>query len=394
MGTLSKAVELRNMVNTTLKSDALVSGSDLRFKMTYTSTGVLPFDIHWQGGIPRGRFIEIYGDWSTLKSYIGLMSIASFQRVGKVAALIDTEHSFDPDWALSCGVNLNDLILLQPESGEVAMDNAETLIRGKCDLIVFDSVAAMTPQAEQQKRLAGENVQPARIASLMSAALRRLMTANTDCSMIWINQLRVNVGVTFGSNEAVPGGKALPYYASFRTSVRKTGKITVPFKMFDGEKWIDTKKQVGQKFKLDLVKSKLSRPFTEEHFVWSLETGSLDMIGYLIAKGIEAGFITQKGNTWSYEDNKAVGREKFRALIESDPDIALDLENAVRDHHNIPRVKETTARVQKTTKAGQEEVAPVVVGPKPRKKIVNSRRSNSLGKSEPVRKTVSRRKLK
>jgi len=345
----SKADALRNAVNATLKSDALVSGSDKRFITTYTSTGVLPFDILWHGGIPRGRFIEIYGDWSTLKSYIALMSIASFQRSGKVAALIDTEHSFDSDWARSCGVDLDDLILLQPLSGEIAMDHAETLIRGNCDLIVFDSVAAMTPQAEQSKRLAGENVQPARIAQLMSAALRRLMTANTDCSMIWVNQLRVNVGVTFGSNEALPGGKALPYYSSFRTSIRKVGKLTEPIKVHDGEKFVDAKKQVGQKFKAELVKSKLSRPFQEEFFTWDLRTGSLDLVGYLIAKGIEQGLVTQKGNTWSYANHKAVGREKFKALIASDADLALSLENEIRKAYDIPEVKRRTAKQQSTS---------------------------------------------
>lgn len=370
----SKAEELRKAVNATLKSEALVTGSDPRFKTTYTSTGILPFDILWHGGIPRGRFIEIYGDWSTLKSYIGLMSIANFQREGKVAALIDTEHSFDSDWAKSCGVNLNDLILLQPTSGEIAMDHAETLIRGECDLIVFDSVAAMTPQAEQTKRLAGENVQPARIAQLMSAALRRLMTANTDCSMIWVNQLRVNVGVTFGSNEALPGGKALPYYASFRTSIRKTGKITVPTKTYDGEKFVDTKKQVAQKFKAELVKSKLSRPFQDEHFIWSLETGSLDLVGYLIAKGIEQGFVTQKGNTWSYGGKKAVGRDKFRTLIASDHDLALDLENEIRRAYDVPEVKRTTARAQRTTKGTAKPP------------------SSSRGKSVPAAKKGLRRK--
>ena len=263
------------------------------------------------------------------------------------------------------------------------MDHAETLIRGECDLIVFDSVAAMTPQAEQSKRLAGENVQPARIAQLMSAALRRLMTANTDCSMIWINQLRVNVGVTFGSNEALPGGKALPYYASFRTSVRKTGKLTIPHKTFDGEKWVDTKKQVGQKFKAELVKSKLSRPFTEEHFIWSLESGSLDLVGYLISKGIEAGLVTQKGNTWSYGSHKAVGREKFRLLITNDPKIALDLENDVRDHHGIPRVKKTTAREQVTTKVGEAMQA---------KKVVAAKRSPFPGNREAPKKKVGAQK--
>lgn len=354
----SKAEQLRQAVNAHFKTDAMVKGSDAKFKTTFTSTGILPFDIMWNGGIPRGRFMEIYGDYSTLKSYIALKSIASFQQSGKIAALVDTEHSYDSDWALSCGVNLDDLILIQPLSGEIAMDHVETLIRGGCDLIVFDSIAAMTPQAEQSKRLAGENVQPARIAQLMSAALRRLTTANTDTSMIWINQTRVNVGITFGSPEVVTGGKAMAYYSSYRTAVRKVGKVTEPHKVHDGEKWVDTKKLIGQKFKAELTKSKLSRPFTEQYFTWDLRTGAMDLVGYLIAQGIEIGAVELKGNTWSYGNVKAVGKEKFRTLFTNDPDLALDLENAVRRHHEIPEVKTTTAKEQKTTKAGQRSLLP------------------------------------
>lgn len=357
----NKIEELRNAVNATLKSEALVLGSDEKFKNSFTSTGILPMDILWNGGIPRGKFIEIYGDWSTLKSYIALMSIASFQRHGKVTALIDTEHSFDPTWARSCGVDVEDLLFIQPESGEVGMDYAETLIRGECDLIVFDSVAAMTPQAEQTKRLAGENVQPARIAQLMSAALRRLMTANTNCSMIWINQMRVNVGITFGSNEALPGGKALPYYASYRTQIRKTGKVTEARKAHDGEKWVDVKRTVGQKFKAELHKSKLSAPHTEELFTWDLRSGALDLVGYLISKGLEVGAVTQKGNTWSCAGKKAVGREKFKQLLIDDAELALDLENLVRREYNIPEVQHRTAKKQSTSR-GRRALAKKTVG--------------------------------
>ncbi|UVF61500.1 RecA-like DNA recombinase [Gordonia phage DalanDe] len=336
--------------------------------MTYTSTGILPFDILWGGGIPRGRFIEIYGDYSTLKSYVGIMSIASYQRAGMTAAVIDTEHSFDDQWARSCGVNTDDLIIQRPATGELAMDTLEALIRGGVDLVVFDSVAAMTPQAEQTKRLHNESIQPARIAMLMSAALRRLTTANTDTSVIWINQMRVNIGITFGSNEALPGGKALPYYSSYRTHCRKVGKLTRPRKAFDGEAWVNTKDIIGQKFKVELTKSKLSAPFREQFFTWSLETGSLDLVGYLIAQGIETGKVSQKGNTWQFASVKAVGRENFRKKLEADEEATLDLENEIRSHYDIPKVQRATATTRTTSKA----------------------RSNSRGSRAPAKKKVGR----
>lgn len=342
---------LREMVNAALKDDVLEFASDPKYTTTFTSTGILPFDILWGGGIPRGRFIEIYGDYSTLKSYVGIMSIASYQRAGMTAAVIDTEHSFDEAWARSCGVNTADLIIQRPATGELAMDTLEALIRGGVDLVVFDSVAAMTPQAEQTKRLHNESIQPARIAMLMSAALRRLTTANTDTSVVWINQMRVNIGITFGSNEALPGGKALPYYSSYRTQVRKVGKLTRPRKAYDGEAWVNTKDIIGQKFKAELTKSKLSKPFSEQFFTWSLETGSLDLVGYLIAQGIETGKVSQKGNTWQYASVKAVGRENFRKKLEADDDAKLNLENEIRDHYEIPRVWQVTAKEQVTSKA-------------------------------------------
>lgn len=365
------AKQLKDLVNATLKDDVLGFASDEQYSAEFISTGVLPIDVLWQGGVPRGRFIELYGDYSTLKSYVGLMSIASFQRQGKVCAIIDTEHSFDSDWARSCGVDVDELIIQRPETGELAMDTAETLIRGGCDLIVFDSVAAMTPQAEQSKRLHGESIQPARIAMLMSAALRRLTTANKTCSMIFINQMRVNIGITFGSNEALPGGKALPYYSSYRTHFRKVGKITRPRKAFDGEAWVNTKDIIGQKFKVELTKSKLSKPFVEQHFTWSLEKGALDLIGYLIAQGIETGLVSQKGNTWSYGSVKAVGRENFRNKLEENDTAALELENEIRAFHGIPEVQSRTTWDQTTTAATKPP-------------------SRSRGRSGPVKKSAGK----
>lgn len=365
---LSKAAELMNMVNATLKKDVLTTASDPKYTMSYTPTGLLPIDIMLQGGIPRGRFVELYGDYSTLKSYIGIMSIAQHQKRGMTCAVIDNEHSFDEDWARSCGVDTKNLIMSRPDTGEEGMDVCETLIRGGVNLILFDSIAAMTPQAEQDKRLHGENIQPARIAMLMSAALRRLTTANTDTSMIFINQTRTNIGVTFGSNEALPGGKAMPFYASYRVSIRKVGKETRDRKVHDGDKYVNTKEQIGQKFKAELTKSKLSKPFSEEWFTWSLLNGSVDTVSYLISQGLEHGIINLNGNSWTFNGMKAVGRPKFRALVESDESLCLDLENAVRTARGIPTVSTPTVKNIITSKAGTP------------KKII--RKSSSPGKSK------------
>ena len=306
-------------MNATFKQEVLKVASDPSFVVQYLPTGVLPVDVLFNGGIPRGRFTTIQGDFSTLKSYIGLRAIATTQQSGGIAALIDTEHSFDPEWAADLGVDLKSLIIKQPESGELAIDIAEGLIVSGVDLIVFDSVAAALPEAEREKRLSGEKVQPARIAQLMSVAMRKLTAANTKTAVLWINQLRMNIGVTFGNPEVATGGKALPYYSSYILSVRKAGKIMAAKKQWDGEKMVDGKEQIGQKFKAELIKSKLSKPFSDAYFTWDLTTGTIDEVGYLIGACLEAGYVTQKGASWACGTKKAQGREKFKALVEKDP---------------------------------------------------------------------------
>lgn len=316
-----QAKELMAEINAALKGPVLRLGSDLDLKVSYLPTEVLPIDILLQGGIPRGRFIEIYGDYSTLKSYVGLKAIAATQATGGVCALIDTEHSYDPAWAATLGVDTDSLIIQQPETGELAMDTAEALIRGKADLIVFDSIAATLPQTERNKRLHDESVQPARQAMLMSLAMRKLTAANSKTAMIWINQTRLNIGVTFGNPESLPGGRAMPYYASYRISVRKVGKITRDVQSWDGEKMVTTKEQIGQKFKATVEKSKLSKPFRDVYFVWDYQSGEIDEIGFIIAMGLESGVITQKGAIWEFQGKTYRGRENFKAIVEADQEL-------------------------------------------------------------------------
>lgn len=325
----SRAQELMAEINATLKGDVLKLGSDPALVVEYLPTSVLPFDILLQGGIPRGRFIEIVGDYSTLKSYIGIKAIATTQASGGVCALIDTEHSFDPEWAATLGVDVDNLIIQQPETGELAIDTAETLIRGKCDLIVFDSIAATLPQTERNKRLHDESVQPARQAMLMSLAMRKLTAANSKTAMVWINQTRLNVGVTFGNPESLPGGRAMPYYASYRINMKKVGKITRDVQSWDGEKMVATKEQIGQKFRAVVEKSKLSKPFRDVYFVWDFETGEIDEVGFLIALGLESGQITQKGAAWAFDGQTYRGRENFKREVAENAELQARMRELV-----------------------------------------------------------------
>lgn len=325
-----RARDLMAQINTAMKAPVLKMANDDNLKVTYLPTGVLPIDALTGGGIPRGRFVTITGDWSTLKSYVGLRAIATTQAGGGVCALIDTEHAFDPQWATDLGVDVDALILQHPESGELAIDTAEALVRAGVDLIVFDSVAAALPEAERSKRLFDEQVQPARIAQLMSVAMRKLTAANTNTSIIWINQLRMQIGVTFGNPEIATGGKALPYYSSMIINIRKTGKVTRGVKTWDGTEWKDTKETYAQKFRAYMEKSKLSAPHREVHFVWDYEQNSVDEAGYLIAVGLENGIITREGKAgWKFGKVKVQGREKFHQRVAKDRELQAEIRQAL-----------------------------------------------------------------
>lgn len=347
--TQSKAQELADLVNGALGKGTVSFASTKDLKVTYSSTGLLPFDILLQGGMPRGRYVEVIGDYSTMKSYLGLNAIAQVQKKGGTAAIIDTEHAFDPDWAESIGVDLKSLIVERPETGELALDIMEALVRAGVDIIVVDSIAATLPADEQQKRLHGEKVQPGRLAALMSQGLRKITAANSHTTILWINQTRLKIGITFGSPQSVPGGKAMPYYASYRVEVKKVGKETRNVKQYDGEKWVNGKEQTGQKFLATVLKSKLSRPFRDVYFTWNLDTNQIDMPSFLIAQGMENGYIDQRGNTWQYDNLKAVGREKFKTALSESPEALVALENDVRAANDLDLLPVPKKRPAKRT---------------------------------------------
>lgn len=340
---IKRAREVMQSVNAAMRANVLTLANDPHYDINRTSSGLLPADILWDGGLAAGRFFVLVGDFSTLKSYIGLCCIAQVQKAGGTAALIDTEHAFDRKWATAIGVDVDSLIMVpRPhlQSGEQAIDYAEQLIRQGVDLIVFDSVAAALPQSERNKRLHDENVQPARLAQLMSLAMRKLTAANDHTAVLWINQLRINLGITFGSPDVATGGRALPYYASTIMEIKKLGKVTRNIKTHDGDKEVDAKELVAQKYKATITKSKLSRPWRDILFDWSLETNSIDLTKFLVAQGLEHGLVIKKGNSWNVKGStkKTVGREKFMAYLDGHPTELVALENAVRDVHGLPHI--------------------------------------------------------
>lgn len=317
---MSKATDVMAAVNGAFKKNVLRMASDPDLVVTYTPTGVKPLDDLLQGGLPRGRFVEIFGDYSTLKSYIGLMAIVQVQQQGGVAALIDTENAFDPNWATQLGIDLKELVYIHPENGEKAIDIAEGLIRAKVDLIVFDSVAAILPKSEQETELGGDkNVQPARLAALMSIAMRKLTAANEKTAVFWINQTRVNVGQMFGSNEITTGGKSLPFYSSMRIAVRKAGKVTRDAVIYkDGALVKGGKETTAFTIRATLEKSKLNKPHREVYFNFDLESGTIDEIGYLINQGLEAGVVIKNssGFWWTEWDEKKYRERPFRDALD------------------------------------------------------------------------------
>lgn len=333
---MTKATDIMAEINKRTKKQSVRLASDPSLKVQFVPTGVLPFDYLLGGGLPRGRSVEFFGAPSTLKSYIALSAVARCQEAGGVAAYIDTEHSFDPAWATEIGVNLDDLILQdEAELAEEAADICGMLLRYGVDLIVWDSVAATLPLAEgrddkgNDKSNMAKN-QPARQAEFMSRALRKLNSMNRSTAMLWINQTREKIGITFGDPTSVPGGRALPFYASYRVRLDHAGKVREDSHTYvDGTKKA-IKETVAQTMRAQLVKSKLSKPWRDIFFNFQLTDGSVDNVGFLLNIGAEKGIIKQakKGQAveWSYGGVKGTGMKRFRTALEKEPQVISQLE--------------------------------------------------------------------
>ena len=284
------------------------------------STGCLSLDIALGvGGLPRGRVIEIYGPESSGKTTVALHAIAEAQKAGGVAAFIDAEHALAPVYAKKLGVNLEDLYVSQPDTGEQALDIADALVRSSAvDIIVVDSVAALTPKAEIEGDMGDSHV--GLQARLMSQALRKLtaIVNKSKTCVIFINQLREKVGVMFGNPETTPGGKALKFYASMRLDIRRMDTL----KDADGA--------VGNRTKAKIVKNKLAPPFKQAEFDIVFGEG-ISQTGCIIDLGVQFDIIGKSGAWFSYNGDKvAQGREKMRQFLKDNPELTKEIENKIR----------------------------------------------------------------
>ena len=285
------------------------------------STGSLGLDIALGiGGLPRGRVVEIYGPESSGKTTLTLQVVAEMQKLGGTAAFIDAEHALDPTYAQKLGVNLDDLLISQPDTGEQALEIADMLVRsGSVDVVVIDSVAALVPKAEIEGDM-GDSL-PGLQARLMSQALRKL-TANinrTNTLVIFINQIRMKIGVMFGSPETTTGGNALKFYASVRLDIRRIGSI---------KKGDDI---VGNETRVKVVKNKVSPPFKEAIFDILYGEG-ISREGEVIDLGVEAKIVDKSGAWYSYKGEKiGQGRDNSREFLRENPELAAEIENRVRE---------------------------------------------------------------
>ena len=292
-------------------------------------TGCLSLDLALGvGGVPRGRIMEIYGPESSGKTTVALHIIAEAQKRGGIAAFIDAEHALDAVYAANLGVNIDELYISQPDTGEQALDICESLVRSSAvDVIVVDSVAALTPKAEIEGDMGDTHV--GLLARLMSQALRKLtaITSRSKTCVIFINQLREKVGVMFGNPETTPGGKALKYFASLRLDIRKSDTLK------DGDGII------GNRAKCKDVKNKVAPPFRVAEFDIIYGKG-ISQEGCLIDLGVEFGVLKKSGAWFSYKDDKvAQGREKMREYLVANPEVRDEIEAAIRQEYKLIQEK-------------------------------------------------------
>lgn len=283
-------------------------------------TGCLSLDLALGvGGLPRGRMVEIYGPESSGKTTVALHAVSQAQKMGGVAAFVDAEHALDPVYAKKLGVDLDELYVSQPDTGEQALDIVDALVRSSAvDIIVVDSVAALTPKAEIEGDMGDSHV--GLQARLMSQALRKLtaIVNKSKTCVVFINQLREKVGVMFGNPEVTPGGKALKFYASIRIDVRKTDILK------------DTDGAAGNRTRAKVVKNKLAPPFRQAEFDIMYGEG-VSQEGCIIDLGVQYDVIKKSGAWYSYNDNKvANGRERMRQFLKDNPELSKEIEEKIR----------------------------------------------------------------
>ncbi|MDA3857333.1 MAG: recombinase RecA [Roseovarius sp.] len=290
-----------------------------------TSTGSLGLDIALGiGGIPKGRIIEVYGPESSGKTTLTLHCVAEEQKKGGICAFVDAEHALDPVYARKLGVNLDDLLISQPDTGEQALEIVDTLVRsGAVSMVVVDSVAALTPKAELEGDM-GEHQMGAQ-ARLMSQAMRKLTASigRSNCMVIFINQIRMKIGVMFGSPETTTGGNALKFYASVRLDIRRIGAIK------------DRDEVTGNSTRVKVVKNKVAPPFREVEFDIMYGEG-ISKMGEVLDLGVKAAIVDKSGAWYSYGDERiGQGRENAKTFLKTNPAIAQEIEAKIRSSHGL-----------------------------------------------------------
>ncbi|KJE34476.1 recombinase RecA [Thalassospira sp. HJ] len=285
------------------------------------STGSLGLDIGLGiGGLPRGRIVEIYGPESSGKTTLALHTIAEAQKLGGTCAFVDAEHALDPSYARKLGVNTDELLISQPDAGEQALEIADTLVRsGAIDVLVVDSVAALVPRAELEGEMGDTHV--GLQARLMSQALRKLTSSvsRSNCMVIFINQIRMKIGVMFGSPETTTGGNALKFYASVRLDIRRIGQIK------------DRDEVVGNQTRVKVVKNKMAPPFKQVEFDIMYGEG-VSKMGEILDLGVKAGIVEKSGSWFSYNSTRiGQGRENAKSFLRENPEMTQEIENSIRE---------------------------------------------------------------
>ncbi|OMH38666.1 recombinase RecA [Motiliproteus sp. MSK22-1] len=315
------------------KGSVMLMGDQPREAIPSVSTGSLGLDIALGiGGLPFGRIVEIYGPESSGKTTLTLQVVAEAQKLGKTCAFIDAEHALDPIYAEKLGVNLDDMLVSQPDTGEQALEITDMLVRSNAvDVVVIDSVAALTPKAEIEGDMGDTHV--GLQARLMSQALRKITgnVKNANCLVIFINQIRMKIGVMFGSPETTTGGNALKFYSSVRLDIRRTGAVK------QGDE------VVGNETRVKVVKNKVSPPFKQAEFQIFYGKGIYQM-GELIDLGVKQGIVDKSGAWYAYKGNKiGQGKANSAKWLEENPEVANEIDSLIRSQLlSLPAPKEST----------------------------------------------------
>ena len=303
------------------KGSVMRLGDETRAPLEVIPTGAIALDVALGlGGLPRGRVVEVYGPESSGKTTVALHAVANAQRAGGIVAFIDAEHALDPEYAKALGVDTDALLVSQPDSGEQALEIADMLIRsGALDLIVIDSVAALVPRAEIEGEMGDSHV--GLQARLMSQALRKLTSSvsRSNCMVIFINQIRMKIGVMFGSPETTTGGNALKFYASVRLDIRRIGQIK------------DRDEVVGNQTRVKVVKNKMAPPFKQVEFDIMYGEG-VSKMGEILDLGVKAGIVEKSGSWFSYNSTRiGQGRENAKNFLRENPEMTQEIENSIRE---------------------------------------------------------------